>query len=102
MNVWQRLTTVKSLKRIFYTILIGHVPLGVLVALLAPDDILTNPLAHHFTDFVSTFVPLVRETGRRTTVPATQFIAAFMYIVAIGGSGILAFLSIKVIPGVDK
>jgi hypothetical protein len=70
MGLWQRLTTLKYLKRIFFTFLIGFIPLGVIVGHLTPDDILSNTLARHFTDFVSVFIPFVRETGRRTEVPA--------------------------------
>jgi len=91
MGIWQRLTTIKNLKRIFFTFLIGFIPMGVIVALLTPDDILSNALARHFTDFVSGLIPIVRETGRRTTVPATHFIAAVLNCVAIGGSMVLGF-----------
>jgi hypothetical protein len=83
------------LKRIFFTLLIGHIPLGIALALLTPDDILANPLARCFTDFVSTIIPLVRETGRRTTVPATQFIAAVLYVSAIVCSSVLILWMIK-------
>ncbi len=94
-SFWQRLTAEKNLKRIFFTFLIGQIPLGIVVALLTPDDILANPVARYFTDFMSSIVPLVRETGIRTTVPATQFIAAVLYISAIVCSSVLALGFIK-------
>lgn len=95
-STWKKLTTEKNLKRIFYTFLIGHIPLGLVLALLTSDDILSNPLARYFTDFVANFVPLVRETGRRTTVPATQFIAAVLNIWAIGCGSVFVFLFMEV------
>lgn len=91
----QRARTEKILKRLFFTFLIGYLPLGAVVALLTPDDILSNPLARHFTDFLSIFVPLVRETGRLTTIPATQFIAAVMNSVAICAGIVLTIGLIK-------
>jgi hypothetical protein len=78
--------------RAWLAVLISYLPLGILLGVFMPDNILDNSLARGFTDMMSAIVPLVRETGRRTTVPATQFVAAVMNLVAMSGSLLLSII----------
>lgn len=64
-------------------IIFGYLPLGVLIAMLTPDNILEYPWARTYTDFMASLIPYIAEVGRWTKVPATQFIAALMNLVAI-------------------
>lgn len=64
-------------------ILFGYLPLGILIAIFTPDDILKYNWARAFTDCISGWIPWVADVGRHTPVPATQFIAAVMNCIAI-------------------
>ena len=66
-----------------YFILFGYLPLGILLGLFTPDDVLARPWARSYTEFMASWLPFVAEVGRWTSVPATQFIAAVMNVVAI-------------------
>ncbi len=78
--------------RAWFAVLISYLLLGILLGVFTPDNILDNSLASGFTDGMSAIVPLVKETGRRTTVPATQFIAAVMNLVAMSGGLLLSII----------
>jgi len=70
-------------KMIKVFIIYVYLPLGVTVALLTPDNILDYSWARAYTDFMASWLPYVAEVGRWTKVPATQFIAAVMNLVAM-------------------
>lgn len=96
MDVLKKLKTKEiQTKIVKYFILFGYLPLGVLVGLLTPDDILTHLWARCYTDFMAKWLPYVAEVGRWTPVPATQFIAAVMNLVAIVVSISVMYVELK-------
>lgn len=64
-------------------LIFGYLPLGILFGIFTPDNILDYSWARSFTEFMAGVIPWVADVGRHTLVPATQFIAAVMNVVAI-------------------
>lgn len=96
MNVLKKLKTKETQTKIVkYFILFGYLPIGILLGLLTPNDILTHPWARSYTDLMAKWLPYVAEVGRWTPVPATQFIAAVMNLVAIFVSISLMYVELK-------
>jgi hypothetical protein len=96
MNVLKKLKTKETQTKIVkYFILFGYLPIGILVGLFTPNDILTHPWARSYTDFMAKWLPYVAEVGRWTPVPATEFIAAVMNLVAIFVSISLMYVELK-------
>lgn len=83
-NIMESLKTRETKATIIKVFIIYvYLPLGVLLALLTPDNILDYTWARDFTNFMATWLPYVAEVGRWTKVPATKFIASVMNLVAI-------------------
>lgn len=75
-------STDKQMLVAFLACLFLYIPLGTALAWLVPDNIMDNPEAKIFTDFMSLLFPRIREAGLRASVPATQFIMAVMTVMA--------------------
>lgn len=75
--------------------ILSYLPLGLSVALLTPDNILNYSWAYAYTSFMASWLPYVAEVGRCTKVPATQFMAAMINLIAMLCSSLMIYVGTK-------
>ncbi len=68
--------------------------LGLILSLVIPENILEYRWAKAFTEFMC-FLPFVRDVGIVTPVPATQFLAAVLHVMAIATTLYLLLIMLK-------